>query len=85
MFSLSDAAIVPDIGILASTDPVAIDKACYDLVNNSQGFVNSHLKENIEPGKDKFKGLRQHSEGYIQISYGEEIGLGTAEYNLIEI
>jgi len=38
-FPFSDAPIVPDIGILASQDPVAIDKASYDPVNKQQGFI----------------------------------------------
>lgn len=84
-FPWSDTAIVPDIGIMASTDPVALDKACYDLVNKATGFKNSELTDNFEAGKDKFKGLHKHTESYIQISYGEELGLGTSEYNLIEI
>ena len=39
----SDASIVPDIGILASKDPVAIDAAACDLVNQQQGFAESLL------------------------------------------
>lgn len=67
----SDASIVPDIGILASTDPVAIDKASLDLINKG--------------GADKFKTLRKETLGEIQINYGHEIGLGNKEYELIEI
>lgn len=81
----SDTPIVPDIGILASLDPVAIDKACYDLVNEQIGFKNSMLKCNHEPGKDKFKGVWSNLDGFRQISYGEEIGLGSSEYELITI
>ncbi|MFO7818676.1 MAG: DUF362 domain-containing protein [Halanaerobacter sp.] len=81
----SDAPIVPDIGILASTDPVALDKASYDLVNEKEGFESSFLKSNFAAGEDKFKGLRDHTEGYIQIEYGAEIGLGDDEYELIEL
>jgi len=81
----SDAPIVRDIGILASQDPVAIDKASYDLVNQQQGFDNSLLESNFDPGEDKFKGIREHTEGYIQIDYGAEIGLGSSEYELIEL
>jgi len=38
-FPFSDTPIVPDIGILASRDPVAIDAASFDLVNRQQGFL----------------------------------------------
>jgi len=81
----SDSAIVPDIGILASKDPIAIDKASYDLVNKQIGFDNSTLSCNHESGYDKFKGMRNYTEGFVQIEYGEKIGLGSTDYNLIEI
>jgi hypothetical protein len=81
----SDVSLVPDIGILASTDPVAIDQASLDLVNEQHGFTASKLEENIEPGKDKFKGVWKNSAGDIQLSYGEEIGLGNRDYELIRI
>lgn len=84
-FSWSDRPIVPDIGILASRDPVAIDKASYDLVNAQQGFQDTKLKKNHEPGLDKFKGLREGSNGYLQITYAEEIGMGSSDYELIKI
>ena len=81
----SDAPIVRDIGILASKDPVAIDKASYDLVNQQQGFENSLLEDNFAAGEDKFKGLREQTEGYIQIEYGAEIALGDDDYELIKL
>lgn len=84
-FPFSDAAIVPDIGILASTDPVAIDMASYDLVNKQSGFHNTQLCSNHESGRDKFKGLAEYTESLIQINYGEQLGLGSKHYELIEI
>jgi uncharacterized Fe-S center protein len=62
--------ICPDVGFLVSDDPVAIDKASLDLVNNVKNDV--FLKENkVDPIK--------------QIKYGEEIGLGSSNYQLIKI
>lgn len=81
----SDAPIVPDIGIVASKDPVAIDAASFDLVNRQMGLACSLLEENLEPGADKFKGLRCLTDGCRQLRYAEEIGLGTQQYELIEI
>ena len=81
----SDAPIVPDIGILASSDPVAIDKACLDLVNKQAGLPGSHLNRNLGPGEHKFLGLWEHTRGDIQLSYAEEIGLGRASYELVEV
>lgn len=86
----SDAPIVSDIGILASEDPIALDQACLDLVNKAKALNNSllenehhHHDENCE--HDKFKSMRSNTCGDIQLSYGEELGLGSREYNLIEI
>lgn len=81
----SDAPIVSDIGILASNDPVAIDTASLDLVNEQCGFKNSLLHNNFEKGEDKFKGIYEEIDGRIQLKYGEEIGLGSRDYKLIEI
>ena len=81
----SDAPIVPDIGILASTDPVAIDRASYDLVNKQTGFQNTALKSAHAPGKDKFRDLWPRIDSTHLFGYAEKMGLGTAEYRLIEI
>jgi uncharacterized Fe-S center protein len=81
----SDAPIVPDIGILASFDPVAIDAASTDLINEQCGFKNSLLHHNFDRGEDKFKGVYEKIDGQIQLKYGEEIGLGSMEYELIRI
>jgi uncharacterized Fe-S center protein len=83
--SWSDYPIVPDIGFLASTDPVAIDHASYDLVNAQMGFKESMLEQNLRPNEDKFIGLRSHTKPKLQLSYGEEIGLGKMEYELIRL
>ena len=81
----SDTPMVPDIGILASTDPVALDKASYDLVNGQVGFAHSQLKCNHAAGEDKFKGTWSYTAGEIQLSYAESIGLGTTSYELVNI
>ena len=81
----SDVRIVPDIGILASTDPVAIDAASFDLVNAQQGIAGSRLLCNHAPGEDKFRGVAPYTDGTIQIRHGERIGLGRTAYELIEI
>jgi hypothetical protein len=60
-----------DIGFLASKDPVAIDQASLDLVNK-------------KTRKETFKDITGVS-GKHQLKYGEEIGLGSREYNLVEL
>ena len=81
----SDAAIVPDIGILASTDPVAIDAAGFALVNDQPGFSDSLLHAHHRQGQDKFRGTWDGTDGFQQIRYAEQIGLGTSAYELIHI
>ncbi len=68
-------ARLKDIGILASTDPVALDKACLDLVfshNDTKGDDAKPLQQRIE---------RLH--GTHTVSYAEQIGLGSQQYHLI--
>lgn len=67
---------IADIGILASTDPVALDKACLDLIFNYDPTVG-----NAQPLIDRITELH----GTHIIEYAEEIGLGFQAYNLIDI
>jgi uncharacterized Fe-S center protein len=72
--SVAEDPCMKDIGILASLDPVAIDQACIDLVNKS-----------TDPGKDHFLERVNSRHGTHTIDSAEKIGLGSKEYNLIEI
>jgi len=63
-----------DIGILASTDPVAIDKACIDLVKKSNDEGREHFLERV---------TSRHGEHTIEAA--NELGFGTIEYELIEL
>ena len=81
----SDTPIVSDIGILCSEDPVAIDQASVDLVNAQEGNRSSKLTKHWNPGEDKFHALYPKVDWSIQLAYGEEIGLGTRNYELIKI
>ena len=81
----SDAPIVQDIGILSSEDPVSIDQASVDLVNQEAGNRASKLPKHWEPGKDKFHAIYPDVDWSIQLDYAEEIGLGMREYELIKI
>jgi len=84
-FDRSDAPLVPNIGILASRDPVAIDQASVDLLNGSQGLKNSALKESLNPDEDKIRDIYPEIDYGIQLVYGENFGLGKREYELIRI
>jgi uncharacterized Fe-S center protein len=63
-----------DVGILASLDPVALDKACVDQVYASTDHGKIHLIERMESRN-----------GIHTINYAEQIGMGTIEYELISI
>ena len=81
----SDAPIVPDIGILASTDPVALDQACADLVNQAQGLPETAMATGHEPGGDKFRGVHPQIDWEIALNHAEKIGLGSRSYELHQL
>jgi hypothetical protein len=81
----SDAPICPDIGVLASFDPVALDQASLDLVNAAPVFGSHRLPDGLAPGQDKFKALFPRTRGDIALHFAEEIGLGRRSYELVAI
>jgi len=78
----SDAAIVADIGLLAATDPVALDQACADLVNQALGLPQTALSDNHAPGGDKFRGVYPQIRWETTLEHAEKIGLGSRSYTL---
>ncbi len=82
---VNDAPIVRNIGVLASTDPVAIDQASVDLVNREPALPDSCLKVNTGPGEDKFKGIYPNVDWQIQLDYAQALGIGTKAYELVRI
>ncbi len=84
-FPSNDAPIVKDIGIVASFDPVAIDQASVDLVNNEPALAGTCLKTNTKAGEDKFKGIYPKVDWELQLAYGQKLGLGSREYELVKI
>ena len=76
----SDASVVPDVGILASTDIVAIDSAAYDLVRKARGLAGTR-GEGLGEGTDKFREITG-IDGTHAMSYAEKHGLGTRRYEL---
>lgn len=83
----NDAPIVRNIGVLASKDPVAIDAACMDMINQEPALPGSclHGKPEAEKGGDKFKGVYPNVEWRHQLDYAQEMKLGTKEYELIPV
>jgi uncharacterized protein len=78
----TESPIVNNIGVVASLDPVAVDQASVDLVNQQAGLPHTVLKTGLAPGEDKFRGLYPDVDWSHQLAYAEEIGLGTRDYKL---
>ena len=84
-YPANDAPIVKNIGVVASSDPVAADQAAVDLVNAEPGLAGTQLSVNTEPGGDKFRGLYPKVDWSIQLEYGQNIGLGSRAYELVTV
>ena len=80
----NDAAIVPDVGFFASFDPVALDVACADAVNAQPAISNSLLGEASED-EDHFHAVSPTTNWKSCVEHAEKIGIGTMEYELIEV
>lgn len=72
--AVAEDPCIPDMGILASTDPVAIDQACIDIVTNSTARGKEHFLERVNS---------RH--GIHTLEAALEIGLGNRDYELIKI
>ena len=83
----NDLAIVPNVGMFASFDPVALDMACVDAVNAQTPLRGSaaddeHAKAHVH---DHFQRLHPDTNWRSCLEHGEKIGIGTREYELIKI
>lgn len=88
--SENDAPILPNIGMFASFDPVAIDQACADACLAATPIENSLVGDNMKKidfidYKDPFKNSIPASEWRAQLEHGEKIGLGSRDYELVNI
>ena len=85
-YGWTDTSIVNDIGIMASWDPVALDKACIDMVNEAPGLLNSAADDfhALQLGVKKFNVIKG-VDVEAQIYGGVENGLGASEYEVKEI
>ena len=83
----NDMAIVPNVGMFASFDPVALDMACVDAVNAQTPLRGSaaddeHAKAHVH---DHFQRLHPDTNWRSCLEHGEKIGIGTRDYELIKI
>ena len=81
----NDVPGVPDIGMFASFDPVALDTACLDAVNAAPVISDSLFGKCDCRGNDRFGSIHPKSHGMSQVIHAEKIGLGTREYTLKKI
>ncbi|MDD4125495.1 MAG: DUF362 domain-containing protein [Eubacteriales bacterium] len=84
-YNLNDLPIVPDIGMFASFDPIAIDQACADAVNAETPIRGSLLDEAEKTHHDHFTDVSPNTDWKVCLEHGEKLGLGTREYELIKI
>jgi uncharacterized Fe-S center protein len=86
----NDVPIIPDIGMFASFDPVALDMACADMANQAPVISDSYLAEQLKnkhsSGEHDHFGSAHPETNWIScVDYAEKIGLGIKSYELIEI
>jgi uncharacterized Fe-S center protein len=87
----NDVAIIPDIGMFASFDPVALDMACADMANQAPVISDSYLAEQVrnkDCSKDEcdhFSITHPETNWMSCVDHAEKIGIGTKQYELIEI
>ncbi len=88
--SENDAPIIPDIGMLCSFDPLALDQACVGLCNSVEPFKNGQVGDNMaKPGFvnyfDLFKNSRPTIDWKSCMEHAEKIGLGSRDYELVRL
>lgn len=86
----NDAAVVPDLGILASTDPVALDQACVDLVKAAPALptdnrLHDNHKDDTLCGKDKFHIMHPNTDWEAGLDHAAAIGIGSRDYELVKV
>ena len=83
--SENDLPIVPDVGMFASFDPIALDQACADAVNAQPTLPGSLLEEQGHAHHDHFTDTHPDTNWESCLEHGVKLGLGTREYELITV
>lgn len=81
----NDAAIVPNVGMFASFDPVALDMACVDAVNTQPILRGSAADIGDCHDQDHFHCIHPDTDWMSCLEHAEKLGLGTREYELVKI
>lgn len=83
----NDIPIIPDVGMFASFDPVAMDQACVDAANRQPVIPGSASDAKELPGHthDVFRMAHPDTDWEAGLIHGEKLGLGTREYELVKL
>ena len=85
--AFNDAPLIPNLGMAASFDPVALDKASSDLCQKAERFkdtqIGDHIKSGYKATSDLWRDSTHASVWETALEHGEKIGLGTREYDLV--
>ena len=83
--NFSDVPIVPNVGMFASFDPVALDTACADMINVQPVNPNSVIAHEHDHPHDHFTAAHPDTDWRAAVEHGEAIGLGTTHYELVTV
>ena len=83
--NFSDVPIVPNVGMFASFDPVALDTACADMINAQPVNPNSVIAHEHDHPHDHFTAAHPDTDWRAAVEHGEAIGLGTTHYELVTV
>ncbi len=86
----NDAPILPDQGMFASFDPLALDQACVDVCLAAEPMPGSQLSDNLARAdfvdhRDHFRNSRPESEWKTCLEHAEKIGVGSRAYELVTV
>ncbi len=87
----NDLPIIPDVGMFASFDPVALDMACADMANQAPPIPGSMLGERLKEHSgcggehDHFNSTHPETNWIVCLDHAEKLGIGTKQYELIEV
>lgn len=87
--SNNDIPLIPDIGIMASFDPVALDRASVDMTNEASvtkgSVLDDKIKNEVKHVSDKFSCIHPDTNWKVGLEHAEKLGIGTQKYEIIEL
>jgi hypothetical protein len=87
-WSMNDIPIIPDIGMLASFDPLSLDQACFDMVRSARAVPGSMAdpeSTHSHEGENKFACVHPRTDGEFGLSHAQKMKIGSRAYTLKEV